>query len=219
MQLLCAHEIDYLITQKKSIPFEYVHWHWHFVCCLVWDFRQNKSPERPNANLSPQQVGSRQTRNLLIPRSPTQEDNSREPTPTPRTLSNGEDIDSDFESQSHEPPAQIREQHAPILCLKPRLQTIEDLITVKPRGQPSGSLNKKQSQRDIAFERSTCRDPSLFEHREREFSASQQQGIPRSGILGKAVQRTQNRLRTRTNPPRSGNVSGVLTDMTSVFSI
>lgn len=62
-------------------------------------------------------------------------------------------------------------------------------ITVKPRGRPSGSLNKNGCRKDIAFERSTCRNPSLFEHREREFSFSQQQ--PQSGIRGRPVQRAQ----------------------------
>lgn len=135
------------------------------------------------------------------------------------TLSNGEDIDSDFEPQSHEPTAQIREQHAPILRLDPRLQTIEDSITVKPRGRPSGSLNEKRSRRDIAFEQSTHRDPSLFEHRERAFSAFQQRRISPSGIRGKAVQKAQKWPQIRTDPPRSGNVSGVPRDMTSFFSI
>lgn len=54
-------------------------------------------------------------------------------------------MDSDFESQSHEPSAQIRERHALVPLLDPRLQTKEDFITVKPRDRPSGSLNKKRS--------------------------------------------------------------------------
>ena len=90
-------------------------------------------------------------------------------------------------------------------------------MTVKPRGRPSGSLNKKRTRKDIAFERSTRRDPSLFEHREREFSISQR-GISRSGIRGRPVRRAQNE-RTRENLAQSGNVSGIPTDMTSVFNI
>lgn len=107
----------------------------------------------------------------------------------------------------------------PLLPLNPRLQIIEDPITVKPRGRPSGSLNKKRSQKDIAFERLTRRNPSLFEHREREFSFSQQQGISQSGIRGRPVRRAQNEHQTRTNVAQSGNVLGIPTDMTSVFSI
>ena len=80
----------------------------------------------------------------LVLKSPTP-DNSREPTPTPRILSNGEDMDSDFESQSHESSTQIQKRHTSVLPLYPRLQAIEDPITVKPCGRPSGSLNKKRS--------------------------------------------------------------------------
>ena len=58
MQLPCTYEIDYLISQKKSIPLEDVHWHWRFIRCPVWDSRRNRSPEGPNANPSPQQVGA-----------------------------------------------------------------------------------------------------------------------------------------------------------------
>lgn len=70
-------------------------------------------------------------------------------------------------------------------------------MTVKPRGQPFGSLNKKQTQKDIAFEQSPRRDPSLFEHRERKFSILQR-GISRSGIHGRPVRRAQNE-QTREN--------------------
>lgn len=80
-------------------------------------------------------------------------------------------------------------------------------------------MNKKRSRKDIAFEQSTRRNPSLFEHREREFSFSQQRGIPRSGIRGRPVRRAQNEQETWTNLAQSGNVSGIPTDMTSVFSI
>ena len=96
---------------------------------------------------------------------------------------------------------------------------------VTPRGRPSGSLNKKQSQNNSSFERSTQREPSRFEHIERDFSSSQsQQGIRRSGIWGNAVRRGQNRAQNRpqnhrTDQSISGNVTGIPTEMTLVFSI
>ena len=206
IQLPCAHDIDHLITQKKSIPLEDCHYHWRFVRCSIWDSRRNMSPNGPNANPSLQHGSATQN-------------NSREPTPNPQTPPDREDVDSDFESQSHKSPVQRHKRPMPLLPLDPRLQTIEDPITIKPPGRPSGSLNKKRSRKDIAFERSTRRNPSLFEHRESEFSVSQQRGIPRSGIRGKAVRRAQNEHQTRTDLAQSGNLSGIPADMTSVFSI
>lgn len=41
--------------------------------------------------------------------------------------------------------------------LDPHLQRIKKPLVVKPRGQSSGSLNKKRSQKDNDFEESTCR--------------------------------------------------------------
>ena len=159
MQLLFAHEIDYLISQKKSISLEDVHWHWRFIRCPVWDSRQNRSPKGPNANPSSQQVDAGQIHSPLVPKSPTS-DNSRELTPIPQIPSNGEDMDSDFESQSHEPFTQIQKRHMSVLPLDPRLQAIKDPITVKPYGWPSSSLNKNRSRKDITFKRSTRRNLS-----------------------------------------------------------
>ncbi len=69
--------------------------------------------------------------------------NSYERILTPHISSNGENIDLDFESQSYELPSQIQKQNIFVFLLNLRLQTIEDLIIVKPYGQFFGSLNKK----------------------------------------------------------------------------
>ena len=206
MQLPCAHDINHLISQKKSIPLENCHYHWRFVRCPIWDSRRNRSPDGPNANPS------------LEHESATQ-DTSREPSPHSQTPPDREEIDPDFGSRNPDLPIQRHNQPRPLIPLDPRLQSIEGPITVKPRGRLSGSLNKKQSRKDIAFERSTRRDPSLIEHREYEFLFSQQRGIPRSGIRGRPGRRAQNEQQTRANLAQSGNVSGIPTDMTSVFSI
>ena len=91
-------------------------------------------------------------------------------------------------SFTHSPPVNLR------LPLDPRLQEIEELVAVTPRGQPSGSLNKKRSQNNDTLDRSTRRKPSRFEHVERDFSSSQRE-IRRSGIRGNAVQRGQINLK------------------------
>lgn len=106
-----------------------------------------------------------------------------------------------------------------LLRLDPRLQGIEEPLTVTPHGRLSRLLNKKRSRKDDNFERSTCREPSQFEHAERGFSSSQQRGIRRSGIRGNAVRRGQNRPQSRTDQSTSGIVAGIPTEMTSVFSI
>ena len=142
MQLPCAHDIDHLITKKKSIPLEDCHYHWRFARCSIWDFCQNRSPNGPNTNPSLQHRSAIQN-------------NRCKPILNPQTPPDREDVDSDFESQSHKSLVQRHKRPTPLLPLDPRLQTIEDPITIKPCGQPSGSLNKKQSRKDIAFERPT----------------------------------------------------------------
>lgn len=92
----------------------------------------------------------------------------------------------------------------------PRLQRIEEPLVVKP------SLNKKRRRKDNDSERSTRRELSQFERVERNFSSSQQRGIRRTGIRGNAIQRAGNRPTSQTN---SGNVAGIPTEMTSIFSI
>lgn len=56
MQLPCAHELEYLMDNDKVIPIEYIHWHWRFDRCPVWDSRRaganaesepSNSPQRP----------------------------------------------------------------------------------------------------------------------------------------------------------------------------
>ena len=44
---------------------------------------------------------------------------------------------------------------------------------VTPRGRPFRLLNKKQSQKNDNFKQSTWREPSWFEHVERDFSSFQ----------------------------------------------
>ncbi len=174
MQFAYVYEIDDLLSQKKSILLEKFNWHWCFIHCLVWDSRQNRSFKRSNANFFSQQVGSRQTHSFLVFKSSTI-DNRRKAISIPQISSNRDDIDSDFESQSHELPTEIQEQYTSLFLLDSRFQPIQDPIIVKLCGRPLDLLNKKRSRRDIAFERSTCRDPSLFKHRKRRFLASQQQ--------------------------------------------
>lgn len=185
MQLPCAHDIDHFMAQKKSIPLEDCHY-WQFVRCPIWDSRRDRSPDGSNANSSPQDGSATQNNSPVpTPHSPTSPDRLSSP--------NRDDVNSDFEFPNRESSILQHKRPTPTPLLDPRLQTIEDPITIKPRGRPSGSLNKKRNRKDIAFERSTRRNPSLFEHREREFSFLQQRGITRSGIRGKLVRKAQNR--------------------------
>lgn len=85
MQLFCAHDINYLINQKKLIVLEDCHYDWRFVCCLTWDFCQNRSPDELNAN------------SFQDHKSATQ-NTSHEPTPHPQTSPDKEKIDPDFRS-------------------------------------------------------------------------------------------------------------------------
>lgn len=107
--------------------------------------------------------------------------------------------------------------------LDPRLKEIQEPLVVKPRGRPSGSLNKKRRRKSNDFERSTRRELSRFEHVERNILASrqpfQQRGIRRSGIHGRVVQRGQNQPQTRSDNSTLGNVTRIPTEMTCIFSI
>lgn len=58
-----------------------------------------------------------------------------------------------------------------IFPLDPRLKKIQEPLVVKPRGRPSGSLNKKCSRKSNDFERSTGRELSRFEHVEQNILA------------------------------------------------
>lgn len=63
-------------------------------------------------------------------------------------------------------------------------------MTVKPYDRPFSLLNKKESQKNITFKQSTCRNPSLFKHREYKFLVSQKQKISQSRIREKAIPKT-----------------------------
>lgn len=211
MQFPCAHNINPYISQKKSFPLDDCHYHWRFIRCPIWDSRWSKDLDR-SRNRSPVESNANQEYESVT------ENTSHEPTSHPQTPPNREETDPNLGLQN--PELSVPNHNQPtrsLFPLDPRLQTIEDPITVKPRGRPFGLLNKKRTRKEIAFERSTCRHPSLFKHRECEFPISQR-GISRSGIRGRPIRRAQNE-RTRENLVQSGNVSGIPTDMTSVFSI
>lgn len=160
MQLFYAFNINYLIIQKITIPLEDCQYHWHFICCPIWDFHWDKSLDGLNANPSPQHGSA--TKN-----------NNYKPTSSPQTLPDREDIESDFESPSHKSLIQRHKRPILVLSLDLRLQTIGDPITIKTCSQPYGLLNKKRSWKDITFGQSTCRNLSLFKYRKCKFSAPQ----------------------------------------------
>ena len=251
MGLPCAHEIHWCIYEKKPIPIECIHWHWRFDRDPDWDSRKNNgvesnadslsqrsslpgtppqqnsaSPENPPSPenfLSPENLSSTTSSLPEVPRSPTNVASTKNPSSTGNAMLLGNSY------LAHLPPL-VNLQ----LPLDPHLQKIEEPLVIKPRSRPSGSLNKKQSRKNDYFERSTRREPSRFEHVERDFSSSQR-GTRRTGIRGNAVRRgqhrpqnqpgnrpqnqPQNRSQSRTNQSTSGNVAGIPTEMTSVFSI
>lgn len=138
--------------------------------------------------------------------------------------SNSEIHDSETDSSQNTPSQPTNNSsrtaaNQAVFPLDPRLKEIQEPLTVKPRGRPSGSLNKKRSRKSHDFEQSTRRELSRFEHVERNILASQQ-GIRRSGIRGKAIRRGQNQLQGRSDPTSTpGNITGIPTEMTSVFRI
>ncbi len=69
-------------------------------------------------------------------------------------------MNSDFVSQSHKLSTKIQEQHTSLLFLDIQFQIMKDFINIKLCSWPSGSLNRKQSRRDIALNQSTRRNPS-----------------------------------------------------------
>ena len=68
---------------------------------------------------------------------------------------------SRFNHQSQNTPSQPANNLSKTLAnpvvfpLDPRLKEIEEPLVVKPRGRPSGALNKKRSRKSNDFERST----------------------------------------------------------------
>lgn len=161
MQLPCVYDINCYISEKKSIPLDDCYYHWRFIRCPIWDScrskgldePQNRSPDS-SPNRSPDISNTNQEHKRATPNSPKPKLHLETPPNREKT-----DRNVGFQNQPTRPP----------FPLDPRLQTIKDLITIKPRNQPSGSLNKKQARKDITFEQSTRRDPSLFEHRQRKF--------------------------------------------------
>lgn len=106
-----------------------------------------------------------------------------------------------------------------IFPLDSRLKEIQEPLVIKLRGRPSGSLNKRRMRKSNDFSRLTRREFSRFEHVEQNILSSQQRGIRRSGIHGRAIRRGQNQPQTRSDNSTSGNVIGIPTEMTSIFSI
>ena len=221
--LPCAHEIHWCIYEKTPIPIESIHWHWQFDRDPDWDSRKDKDVESDADSLS---------QNASLPGTPLHE-NRRSTTSSsevPIFLTNATSTESPYLTQNpmslgnssftHSPPVNLR------LPLDPRLQEIEEPVAVTLRGRLSGSLNKKRSRNNDTLDRSTRREPSRFEHVERNFSSSQR-GVRRSGIRGNAVRRgqnqsqnrPQNRSQSRADQSTSGNITGIPTEMTSVFSI
>ena len=176
MALPCAHEIHWCIYEKKPIPIDCIHWHWRFDRDPNWDSRKDKDVESNADSLS---------QRSFLPGTPSPEN------PSSTTFSSSEVLLFYTNAALNGNPSSPENLRLP---LDPRLQEIEEPLMVTPRGRPSGSLNKKRSRKNSSFERSTQREPSRFEHIERDFSSSQsQRGIRRSGIRGNAVRRGQNR--------------------------
>ncbi len=231
-----AHELAWLIYQDKPIPLEYIHWHWSFTRCLDWDSRESQKGQRmrkyhvdpepePTPSPPPQHTSSTENHRDFPPPRNFHEDEGN---------SNSENHDSETDSSQQSLGYNDQSQNIPsqptnnssrtaanqaVFPLDPRLKEIQEPLIVKPRGRPSDSLNKKRSQKSHDFEQSTRREPSRFEHVERNILASQQ-GIRRSGIRGKAIRRDRNRPQGRSDPTSTpGSITGILTEMTSVFRI
>ena len=131
MALLCAHKIHWCIYEKTLIPIESIHWHWRFDRDPYWDSRKDKDV-KSDADFLSQNASLPDT---LLSENRLSITSSSE---VPIFLTNATLTESLFLTQNlmsvgnssftHSPPVNLQ------LPLDPRLQEIEEPVTVTPRG-------------------------------------------------------------------------------------